>query len=451
MAAGEDAGALVAAAQPAQPADRTILRGIVWGSLFVLAAKFAGAGKEMVVAWRFGVGSEIDAYLFVFNWATWPLAVWFAAVSAVVVPLFAQLRAERPATELLQMKRELFGGSLLLGLLLGGAMVLLLHRLVSLPQLGLPVETAAFASTIATPMAGLALLGVPICLLSAWMIADQRYANTLFEGVPAFTIALLLSTAAVAGLGGLVLATLVGFGLHLIALLVALGTQRSLALPRLSLRSPHWAGLYRGIGIALAANALLAAVVLIDQWFAAGLPAGSVATLGYANRVLALVIGIGVTAVARATLPVFSATRFDQGNALWRVACRWAALLLLAGVGAAATGWWATEGIVGLLYERGAFGAQDTQAVAHVLRHGLLQLPFYFGAVVLQSMFSAQAWYGALLLASAAGMAVKLIASAWLIDSHGLIGLQWSTAAMFAAQGLVLFIVGRTHARTTAT
>ena len=442
MAAGEDVGALTAAAGSAQPADRTILRGIVWGTLFVLAAKFAGALKEMVVAWRFGVGSEIDAYLFVFNWATWPLAVWFAAVSAVVVPLFAQLRAERPAAELLQLKRELFGGALLLGLLLSGAMAMLLHGLVAAPQLGLPAETAAQAAAIATPMAGLVALGVPICLLSAWMIADQRYANTLFEGVPAFTIALLLSSAVVAGLDGLVLATLVGFALHLIALLIALGRRRSLALPSLSLRSPHWAGLYRGIGIALAAHALLAAVVLIDQWFAAGLPAGSVATLGYANRVLALVIGIGVTAVARATLPVFSAARFDQGDALWRVTCRWAAWLLLAGVGAVAVGWWGAEGVVILLYERGAFGQQDSQAVSLVLRHGLLQLPCYFGAVVLQSMFSAQAWYGALLLASAVGMAVKLVASAWLINSYGLLGLQWSTAAMFAAQGLVLVALG---------
>ncbi len=450
MAVDKDARTLAAAAPSPRPTDRTIVRGIVWGTLFVLAAKFAGALKEMVVAWRFGIGSEIDAYLFVFNWATWPLAVWFAAVSAVVVPLFAKLRAERPAAELMQMQRELFGGSLLLGLLLGGAVAVLLHALVAMPQLGLPDSTAAQAAAIATPMAGLAALGVPICLLSAWMIAEQRYANTMFEGVPALTIALLLSTGLVVGLDGLVLATLAGFALHLIALLVALGSRGALAGPRLLLRSPHWAGLYRGIGVALATNALLAAVVPIDQWFAAGLPSGSVATFGYANRVLALVIGIGVTAVARATLPVFSATRFALGDALWRVACRWAALLLLAGIVAAVVGWWSAEGVVTLLYERGAFGQQDSQAVSLVLRHGLLQLPFYFGAVVLQSMFSAQAWYGALLLASAIGMTVKLLASAWLIDTHGLLGLQWSTAAMFAAQGSVLLALGMRHSRAAA-
>lgn len=452
MAAGPDLATLPATAAPAAtpPADRTILRGIVWGALFVLAAKFGGAIKEMAVAWRFGVSSEIDAYLFVFNWVTWPLAVWFAAASAVLVPLFARLRAERGADELQQLKRELFGAALPLGLLLAVAMAALLHWLVRAPLLGLPPETAAQAAAIVTPLAVLAALGVPVCLLSAWMIADQRYANTLFEGIPALTIALLLLTSLAVGIDGLVWATLIGFGLQLLALGVALGRRRSLVPPRLPLRSVHWSALYRGIGIALAANALLAAVVLIDQWFAAQLPAGAVATFGYANRILALLIGIGVTAVARATLPVFSATRFAPGDGLWRVACRWAGLLLLAGIGTAAIGWWGAGDVVALLFERGAFGAQDTQAVAQVLRHGLLQLPSYFAAVVLQSLFSAQAWYGALLLASGVGMGVKLIASAVLIDGHGLLGLQWSTAAMFAAQALVLLAIGLQRARHAA-
>src|SRR3546814_4343245 len=57
-------------------------------------------------------------------------------------------------------------------------------------------------------------------------------------------------------------------------------------------------------------------------------------------------------------------------------------LMMGAGAAAVAIAWALAPWGVALLFERGAFTADNTQAVAQVLRWGLLQLPFYFGVQI---------------------------------------------------------------------
>ena len=75
---------------------RRIAVGFLWVSLFVFVGKLAGAAKEMTVAWRYGVSPTVDAYVFVFNLVSWPVAVWFGIISAVLVPLAARIRHAEP-------------------------------------------------------------------------------------------------------------------------------------------------------------------------------------------------------------------------------------------------------------------------------------------------------------------------------------------------------------------
>src|SRR3546814_4132080 len=57
-------------------------------------------------------------------------------------------------------------------------------------------------------------------------------------------------------------------------------------------------------------------------------------------------------------------------------------LMVLAGAVVTAVGWLLAPWGVALLFERGAFTADDTVVVAQVLRWGLLQMPFYFGVQI---------------------------------------------------------------------
>ena len=55
---------------------------MAWVALFVLLGSLVRAGKEMAIAYRYGVSAEVDAYLFVFNLVNWPVGVWFSVLTS---------------------------------------------------------------------------------------------------------------------------------------------------------------------------------------------------------------------------------------------------------------------------------------------------------------------------------------------------------------------------------
>lgn len=411
--------------------DWAIVRGLLWVGVFVVLGKLAGAAKEVAVAWRYGTGREVDAYLFVFNLVSWPISIWFSALLAALVPLLARLAAE-PGAKLAQFRAELCGLTLLAGLALALLTWVALHLYLGTGWTGLPQATTVLASQIAWQLALLAPAGMLIALLSAWMLSDSSHSHTLMESVPAVSILLVVLSWPGQGVAALVVGTLAGFALHLLLLAAALRRRRVLRRPAWRMASPYWPVFWKGFGVVLVGQALMSATVLIDQFSALHLPEGSLATLGYANRILALVIGLGVTAVSRATLPVFSQTHATDPQAVRALAGKWGRLMLLAGLATTGLGWWLAPGAVGLLFERGAFTAEDTAIVAQVLRHGLLQLPFYFAGIVLFSLLSAQARYRSLAMVSAACLGIKVVANLLLAPIAGLLGIQWSTALMYA-------------------
>jgi peptidoglycan biosynthesis protein MviN/MurJ (putative lipid II flippase) len=182
----------------------------------------------------------------------------------------------------------------------------------------------------------------------------------------------------------------------------------------------------------------------------AHLDPAAIATLGYATRILALIIGIGATAITRAILPILSDAETESGAHAWRVASKWSAAFMALGAIAAIVGWFLAPFVVQLMFERGAFTAADTAAVAEVLRYGLLQLPFCFSSVIIAQLWAARSRYGVFLTVNTVGLIVKLAANAVLIERFGINGAMIATALMYASCLFVLwaFAINRGTDRT---
>lgn len=410
---------------------------MAWVALFVLVGKLAGAAKEMAIAYRYGLGPEVDAYLFVFNLVSWPIGVWFGVLTIVLVPLAARMRQAEPI-ELPRFRSELLGLAIVLGFALGLAGWIVLPLLVHSSWAGLPQATATMAADMAPRLAALAPFGVVVCLFSAWTLAAGRHTNTLLESVPALVILVALFAFPGGGAQPLVWGTLAGFAFHLIALAFPLRRHGELGPPRFTRQSAQWTPFWQGFGVMLAGQVLMSFTGLVDQFFAAHLGPGAIATLGYANRILTLILGLGAVAVSRATLPVFArAQALGEGQA-HRVAMHWVQLLFALGTLALIASWWLAPFGVELLFERGAFSARDTAAVTEVLRYGLTQLPFYFSATVLVSLLASQRRHGAIATVAGANLLVKLVAMAVLTPALGINGIALSTSVMYAATLLLL-------------
>lgn len=411
-----------------QSQHRQIAQGFLWVSLFVLVGKFAGAAKEMAVAWRYGVSATVDGYVFVFNLVNWPVSIWFSILTVVLVPLAARLRSDNP-DELPRFRAELLGLTLLIGLALGLVAWQLLPLLLRAGWLGLTDPVLTEALHMVGGLALLAPLGTAISLFSAWLLAAGRHRNTLFEAIPALTLLLFLLLPPGWMPEPLLWGTVAGFALHMAALAAPLRLRGELPAPALARRSPAWQGFWAGIGIMAVGQVMTSATNLVDQFLAAGLNPGALSTLSYANRVLALLLGLGATAISRATLPVFSAAQDEQ--AVKTLALHWAAIMLILGVAALAVMWVLAPWIVHLLFERGAFTPADTQAVTQILRLSLWQLPFYFSGLVFVAALAAQQRYGEITFIGIVNFAVKILFAFLLVRFYYLEGLVISTALMY--------------------
>lgn len=424
------------------PSHRAIATGMAWVSLFVLIGKAAGAIKEMAVAYRYGVSADIDAYLFVLNIVSWPVTVWFSVLTVVLVPLEAQQR-QTDELGLTRFRGELLGVTLAVGLILGVLAWLLVPLLVSGSVSGLTPATMVLAREIVPPLVLLIPLGVVIGLLSVWVMTGGRYANTLAEGVPAIVIAMAVLAFSNIGVAPLVWATVVGFVCQIAFLAVPLAGRSELAMPKFKVLAPQWQTFWQGFGIMMIGQALMSLGPIVDQFFAARLGEGSLATLTYANRIVALLLGLGATAVSRATLPVFSSIVAQTDNSVRQIAGHWIRFLFLLSLVVTIVAWVFSPWLVRLLFERGAFTTVDTAAVVDVLRYGLFQVPFYFSGLVVVSLISSQRRYGLLFWSGVIGLITKFISNSVLVEALGLNGLALSWTVVYAVNTSFLWLFVR--------
>lgn len=423
----------------AHPDHHAIAKNMAWVVVFLVLGKLIGAAKEMAIAYHYGISVEVDAYLFVCNLLNWPVGIWFSVLTVVLVPLAARIRGDNPS-EISAFRSELLG----ITLLLGSCLVLLawqgLPILLRSTWVGLSPNTANIAIKLVPPLVLITLIGVLVSLYSAWMMSAGKQANTLLEGVPAMVI-LVAVTVFSGGLEPLIWGTLGGVVLQLVCLLVPSIRSGEIEKPRFTVRSDHWSVFWNGFGIMLAGQVLLSFIVVIDQFFAARLGEGSIATLSYANRILALLLSLGATAVARATLPIFSQAESRESGAthLIRVANHWAFFMFVLGVVGVFVGWWLAPWGVRLLFERGAFTADHSDAVTEVLRYGLAQLPFYFSGLVLVSLLSSWQKYKLIAISGGCNLLVKVVANFAFVPFFGIGGIVMANAAMYFVSCILLY------------
>ncbi len=425
---------------------RAILRGLVWVALFVFLGKIAGAAKEMAIAYRYGVSEQVDAYLFLFNLVSWPISVWLSVVSFMLVPTAANLKEYNP-DELPRFRAELLGFALLLGINLALIFWFGLPFLLNSPWVGLSHTTVAIAIEIIPQVTALLPLGILVGLFSSWTLASGRHANTLLESVPALAILVAVLLVPDQGVWPLVWGTLIGFVAHVFSLGVPLAWRRDMELPRFTSRSPQWPHFWKGFGVLLIGSGLGSLNGVVDQFFAAQLDSGSITRISYANRIMALILGLGATAISRATLPIFSKIKSQNESELKRIAMFWMWLMLLLGILAMVISWWVAPWIVKLLFERGAFSASDSLIVTDLFRFGLAQVPFYFSALVLVTLLATNGKHKLMAISGASNLFVKAAANYYLLPIFGINAIILSSGVMYAVSLVLLYIFAHSSIR----
>ena len=401
------------------------------GALTIVAKLFVAA-REMAIAWRFGISSIVDSYQLALTITTWVPMMLAGVAPVVLVPRLVALNNR--GANYRAFVAELNGTMLLLGVAISAMTFLVAPAAASLLGSRANPEVLQMTANMSRQMAAVALFTILVGYLSARLQSRQRFAYSVTEVIPATAIALFAVAPGGASGEHLVWGTLAGFFLQS-AVLAIMATSADKVPLTLAFRhrSNEWHSLYGSLIIMVGAQAVLALTIPIDQGFAARLGSGAVATLGYVNRIVFMATGFGAVVLARALLPVLSecAAVGDLETGA-RHARMWSFLLLALGALASIMIWLVSDWAVALLFQRGAFTAENSRSVAAVLRFGALQLPFYFAGLALVQWIAALGRYWMLLVIACAALATKLLMNFLLVPSLGLAGLMIGSAAMYA-------------------
>jgi putative peptidoglycan lipid II flippase len=404
--------------------------------------KLAGAAKEIIVAWRYGISDYVDAYAFVFNLVYLPVAVWLSVLTVVLMPLSAKMGSAKSPTTLL-FRNEALGWTIVLGGGLGLAFSFGMPVALEQGWLGLRGVSLQYALGMVQQMGWILPFGFCASLLSVFLMADGKHRSTLFEAVPAVTIIAFLLLPAGLGFDALVWGTIAGFLCHFAGVSLSLARRGVLAMPRLTTDSPEWPMFWSGFGVVAAGQALLSVTSVVDQFIAASMPTGTVATLGYANRLLFLVLGLLALTLTRSTLPVFSNMASGPRAAMHAFAMIWARRVVFISIAAVAVGWALVPWGVAQLFERGAFTPEDSAAVADAVRVGLIQAPAYVFSLTLATLMAASGRYVTIFLSGLIGLIVKVLSAVVLSSYLGLDGLILSATVLYLCTSAFFLVVLR--------
>jgi len=411
------------------------------GVLTALAKLFV-AGREVAIAWRYGVSATADSYQLALTIVTWVPMFLAGAMGVVLVPRLVKLRRQGAAR--LQLLRELNGSALLLSCGVSLGIVLLTAVAARILASHLDLRTLHLTTVLAEQMAPVGLFVTLAGYLTARLQARERFSYTVAEAVPAVVIALLVAGPfQISGTMPLVIGTLTGFFAQLLILvLLVVRGDPPLGGVEFEHASNEWPTLYGAILMMALGQLLVTAATPVDQGFAARVGEGAVATLGYATRIVTLLTGLATVVVGRAVLPVLSETvANDDFRVGRRQALQWAGFMFCIGCVAGVILWTLAPELVRVLFERGAFGAAATAEVSAAVRFGAVQLPFYFPGIVLVQWYAATDRFRDILSITIAALALKVGLNAALAPTLGVRGIMLSSALMYAWTLLLMIVM----------
>ncbi len=358
---------------------KDIIKGSILLVAFIIVSKLTGVLKDVIVAAELGVGLEMDTFMYAFTLST-------MIVNPLVQTIINCISTSQSEIDTNAKLEEFQGTVNLLVLIIGGLLLISQHlampsiiELISDGKNSLEKEKLETYSKILNLYIPLSLI---IAVSSTRMLMRKQHINTLLESLPAVcTIFSCLFW--MQKIDGITLISGFLIGSFLQWMLMEIDQYRRIRRISLSCKfSTEILNLTQRVCWMLPAMILTTSTIVVDHMMASWLGTGYISTLGYATKVLAILLTLTQTVVGRSVMPVLGEIRSNP-VLLEKTVKQWMYIsivgsTLLAGMMAIFA-----EPLINLLFERGKFSTQETIAVRNVLWAYLLQTPFYLGSTIL--------------------------------------------------------------------
>jgi putative peptidoglycan lipid II flippase len=427
----------------------------------ILAAAFAVAGatfvvqlafvcRDLVVAYEFGTGDAVDAFLVAYLLPTFTVTVVAGSYNEAFVPTYVRVR-ERQGSEAAE---RLFGtimiASLVLLLVLGAILAVGIGLILRVVSSGFAPGKLALTRQLFLLLLPSLILGGIATIWTAVLNAHERF--SVGAMAPALVhlcaVAVLLLYGRSWGIFALPVGIVLGAILQCALLAAALRRNTIAVWPRWSGVTPEFRQVVRQYLPRVMGAFLISATLVIDQSMAAWLAPGSVAALTYGNKIVASVLGIGSTALGAAVLPHFSRMiAHEEWGSVRHTLRTYGRLIVVVAVPATVALAVLARPIVRAVFERGAFTSADTELVARIATCYMLQMPFYLLAVLFQRLVSSMRETTVIMRAAVLFLTLDIALNLTLIRVLGLAGIALSTSLIMLMMSAYL---GRHLARSLA-
>lgn len=422
--------------------NRKIFGAAVIVGMGVGLSKLASVVKELVVAWKFGTGDELDAFLIAFVVPSFINNVVAGSFNAALIPTYIQVQEKEGK----KASQKLFSGAIVwsTGLLAITMLFMLTAAPLYLPRIatGFNAEKLDLTYKFLWALSPFLLLSGIHTTWIAVLNAGERFALASISQTitPTFTIILLLIGNSlgvfmlVIGLvgGGLLETVIIGIALH----------RQGVSLV------PKWYGFDSNLSQVanqytpmIAGAFLMCSSSLVDQSMAAMLSPGSVAALNYGNRVIALPITLTTTALSTAVIPYFSKMVAHQDwQSVRHTLKRYLGFIFVFTVPMMMLFIIFSEMIVQLLFQRGSFTANDTHIVAQIQTYFAFQIPFYVANILVVRLISSMKLNQILMWVSGFNLIINIVLNYLFMQWMGIKGIALSTSCVYVFCFLYLLI-----------
>jgi putative peptidoglycan lipid II flippase len=433
---------------------RRILGATVIVAVLTGVAKVMFFGKELFVAWKFGTLDALDAFLIAYVVPVFAINLIAGSINTALIPVYVQTREQQGSSA----ANDLYASVMTLGILFlaicTGLILLMAPFYLRFLASGFDMGKARLTLNLLYVMSPVIVLSGVTTIRGAVLNAGEKFAAPALIPVvtPALTIAFILLGSSFLGIYTLALGLVIGQLTESFLLGYAL-KQRGVQI------SPGWHGFDTNLRqivqqfVPMIAGAfLLGSTQLVDQAFAASLPAGNVAILNYGNKVVSFPLQIAATAIGTSFLPYFSSMLAkNDWHGARQTLNRYLRLIFTMTIPLTFLLVVFSEPIVRLLLQRGAFTGADTRIVADVQALGALQIPFYLGGILIVRLISAMKANQVLMWGAGLSLVINLLADYLLMKVFGVAGISLSTSIVYFSSFMFLiltlrFMYGRINA-----
>lgn len=241
----------------------------------------------------------------------------------------------------------------------------------------------------------------------------------------------------------LAIGMLVGSILEFVYILIISVYKKTVQFVKPNFRSLNMKMIYTQLPSKIGSGLLTGSTGFVNQFFAAQLAIGSIASFNFGMKLPSFLATILVISIGNVVLPYFSNLVHDNREKAYQILYQSLATVFFVSLLIAGILFFFSDIIVSILFERGNFTTQNTAVVTHIQRIVLIYIPFYIATIIIIKFLTSINKNSYMFYASVINLILNVVLNYYLAQKYAIYGLAIATTLVYIVNFIVLFILVR--------